>query len=32
VHPGLDYSWVAGFPTVLDATYRFDGAPQRHLV
>jgi nucleotide sugar dehydrogenase len=32
IHPQHDYSWVAGFPTVLDATYRFDAAPQRYVV
>lgn len=32
VHAGHDYSWIAGCPTVLDATYRFDAVPQRHVV
>ena len=32
VHPGHDYSWVGRNPTVLDATYRFDVLPQRHVV
>jgi nucleotide sugar dehydrogenase len=32
VHPQHDYSWVSRCATVLDATYRFDVAPQRHLV
>lgn len=24
VHPGHDYSWIAGCPVTIDATYRFD--------
>jgi len=32
MHPGLDYSWVKECPRVLDATYQFDGAPQRVVV
>jgi nucleotide sugar dehydrogenase len=32
MHPHHDYAWVADCPTVLDATYRFDAVPQRHLV
>jgi UDP-N-acetyl-D-glucosamine dehydrogenase len=32
MHPGLDYSWVKECPRVLDATYQFDGAPQRAVV
>jgi UDP-N-acetyl-D-glucosamine dehydrogenase len=32
LHPGLDYSWVADCPRVLDATYQFDTAPHRVLV
>ena len=32
LHPGVDYSWVAGCPRVLDATYQFDGAPHRVIV
>jgi len=32
VHPGRDYSWVSSCPTVLDATYRFDAMPERHVV
>jgi UDP-N-acetyl-D-mannosaminuronate dehydrogenase len=32
VHAGHDYSWIAGCPTVLDATYRFDAASHRHVV
>ena len=32
LHPGADYSWVAGCPRVLDATYQFDGAPYRAVV
>jgi UDP-N-acetyl-D-mannosaminuronate dehydrogenase len=32
VHPQQDYSWIARFPTVLDATYRFETLRQRYLV
>jgi len=32
VHPQHDYSWVCDCPVVLDATYRFQALPQRHLV
>jgi UDP-N-acetyl-D-glucosamine dehydrogenase len=32
LHPGVDYSWARDCPRVLDATYRFDAAPQRALV
>lgn len=32
VHPGADLSWVSQQPVVLDATYRFAAAPQRHVV
>lgn len=32
VHPGADLAWVSRHPVVLDATYRFAAAPQRHLV
>lgn len=32
VHPGTDLVWVADHPVVLDATYRFAAAPQRHVV
>lgn len=32
VHPAADLAWVADRPVVLDATYRFAAAPQRHTV
>jgi len=32
LHPGVDYSWVAACPQVLDGTYQFDGAPNRVVV
>jgi UDP-N-acetyl-D-glucosamine dehydrogenase len=32
VHPDTDYRWVRGCPSVLDATYLFDGATQRSVV
>ncbi len=32
VHPDTDYSWIAGCPRVLDATYLFDGAADRSVV
>ena len=32
VHPGRDYSWVARSETILDATYRFESLPDRHVV
>lgn len=32
LHPGVDYSWVAACPQVLDGTYLFDGAPNRAVV
>jgi UDP-N-acetyl-D-glucosamine dehydrogenase len=32
LHPGVDYSWVADCPRVLDGTYQFDGAPHRAVV
>lgn len=32
VHPGADLAWVADHPVVLDATYRFAAAPQRHVL
>ncbi|MEH3077194.1 MAG: nucleotide sugar dehydrogenase [Quadrisphaera sp.] len=32
VHPGADLTWVSQHPVVLDATYRFAAAPQRHVV
>jgi UDP-N-acetyl-D-glucosamine dehydrogenase len=32
LHPGVDYSWVAACPHVLDGTYQFDGAPNRVVV
>jgi UDP-N-acetyl-D-glucosamine dehydrogenase len=32
LHPGVDYSWVAACPRVLDGTYQFDGAPHRAVV
>jgi UDP-N-acetyl-D-glucosamine dehydrogenase len=32
IHPGQDYSWVPRCSTVLDATYRFESMPERHLV
>jgi UDP-N-acetyl-D-glucosamine dehydrogenase len=31
IHAGVDYSWVADCPRVLDATYKFD-APHRTVV
>lgn len=31
IQPGHDYDWLARFPTVVDATYRYDPAPVRHL-
>jgi UDP-N-acetyl-D-glucosamine dehydrogenase len=32
VHPQLDYDFVSRCPVVLDATYRFEALPDRHLV
>jgi UDP-N-acetyl-D-glucosamine dehydrogenase len=32
LHPGVDYSWVAACPQVLDGTYQFDGVPHRAVV
>jgi UDP-N-acetyl-D-mannosaminuronate dehydrogenase len=32
IHPQHDYSWVSSSPTVLDATYRFESMPERHVV
>jgi UDP-N-acetyl-D-glucosamine dehydrogenase len=32
IHPGQDYSWVSRCSTVLDATYRFESMPSRHVV
>jgi nucleotide sugar dehydrogenase len=32
VHPGMDYTWIRDCPRVLDATYLFEGAPQRSVV
>jgi nucleotide sugar dehydrogenase len=32
IHPQHDYSWVSRSATVLDATYRFESMPQRHVV
>jgi nucleotide sugar dehydrogenase len=32
LHPGVDYAWARDCPRVLDATYRFEGAPQRVVV
>lgn len=32
VHPGVDHSWVAGHPRILDATYRFALAPHRATI
>jgi UDP-N-acetyl-D-glucosamine dehydrogenase len=32
MHPGVDHSWVAGHPHILDATYRFDAAPHRATI
>ncbi|GAB4080172.1 nucleotide sugar dehydrogenase [Modestobacter muralis] len=32
VHPQHDYSWVSRSTTVLDATYRFESLPSRHVV
>ena len=32
LHPGVDYSWVAACPRVLDGTYQFDGVPHRAVV
>jgi UDP-N-acetyl-D-glucosamine dehydrogenase len=32
LHPGIDYSWVADCPRVLDATYQFETALHRVVV
>lgn len=32
LHPGTDNAWIRDCPRVLDATYQFDGAPQRSVV
>ena len=32
VHPGVDYSWAYDCPQILDATYQFQGAPDRAVV
>ncbi len=32
LHPGVDYEWVTHCPSILDATYQFDGASQREVV
>ncbi len=32
LHPGTDNDWIRACPQVLDATYQFDGAPQRSVV
>lgn len=32
LHPGTGYSWVAGCPLVLDATYEFGAAPHSVVV
>jgi UDP-N-acetyl-D-glucosamine dehydrogenase len=32
VHPGLDYRWLDGISTVLDATYRLPAALNRHVL
>jgi UDP-N-acetyl-D-glucosamine dehydrogenase len=32
LHPGVNYSWVADCPQVLDGTYQFDDAPHRAVV
>ena len=32
LHPGVDYSWVAACPLVLDSTYQLDGVPHRAVV
>jgi UDP-N-acetyl-D-glucosamine dehydrogenase len=32
VHPGIDHSWVAEHPHILDATYRFATAPHRATI
>jgi nucleotide sugar dehydrogenase len=32
LHPGVDYSWVAGCEQVLDGTYQFEGAARRSVV
>ena len=32
LHPGAGYGWAHDCPRVLDATYQFDGAPQRAVV
>jgi UDP-N-acetyl-D-mannosaminuronate dehydrogenase len=31
VHPGHDYSWLAGCPVTIDTTYRFDADPGKGL-
>jgi nucleotide sugar dehydrogenase len=31
VHPGHDYSWLAGCPVTVDTTYRFDADPGKGL-
>ncbi len=32
LHPGVGYTWVAGCPRVLDATYEFGSAPHSAVV
>ena len=32
LHPGIDHSWAQDCPQILDATYQFDGAPNRAVV
>ena len=32
LHPGVNYAWLADFPSVLDATYQADSLPNRTVV